>query len=154
MVRLSIQAQLTQSWQDHGVLHRCEGWHITLLLWLGILIIYVLTNYWVGFWVLKLGVSRAGNLRQFLRAVLKMFSSVLEPVRHVDTFSSFLTIQRDWSGCRWVSCDDSIPSERELLFRTISANNAVTPHLLLCFLSFFSVLEIAFRLDKACPLRS
>lgn len=66
----------SDSWQYHGVLCRHEGWHTTLLLWLGMLIIwwnlfYLLANYQVGFWTLKSGVSQAGNLSWFLRTILK-----------------------------------------------------------------------------------
>lgn len=88
----------------------------------------------------------------FPELFLKMFSSVLGAVRHEASSSSFLTIQRVWSGCRWVSCDGTTPSERQLSFKTISANNAVTPHLLLCFLSLCSKWGIAFRTGKVHPV--
>lgn len=146
----------SDSWQYHGVLRRCEGWHIILLLWLGMSIgwwnlLYLLANYRVGFWVLKSDVSRAGNLRWFLRAIFKNIF-LCSGARHEATFSSFLMIQRDWAGCRQVSCDGITPSERQLSFKTISANNAVTSHLLLCFLSLLSGLGIAFGIGKAHPL--
>lgn len=82
----------------------------------------------------------------------KMFSSVLEPIRHKATFSSFLTLQKDWSGCRGVGCDGTTPSERHLSFKTLSANNEVTSHQLLCVLSLLSSLGMAFGIGKAHPL--
>lgn len=33
--------------------------------------LYILANYWMGFWVLKSGVSWAGNLRWFPRAIFE-----------------------------------------------------------------------------------
>lgn len=89
----------------------------------------------------------------FRELFLKMFSSVPEPVRHEATSSSFLSIRRVWSGCRWVSCDGTTPFESQLSFKTMSANNAVIPHLLLCFLSLCSKLGIAFRTGKAHPVK-
>lgn len=144
--KLTVPWCITQAWR---VMHH--------LLWLGVSIIWwnwqcVLTNYWVGFWVLKLGVSWAGNLRLFLWAALKMFPSVLEPVRHVDNFSSFQTIQRDWSACRWV-----VTTAFHLRGSFCSGLSQLTmqSHYIYFFaFCHFSVLGIAFRLGKAYPLHS